>query len=464
MSAAIAGDAVNAGARLDRLPFSAFHRRILLLIAMGMFLDACDIYMAPGVLGALVKSGWSDLATNATFLSATFIGMLIGTFSSGMIGDRFGRRFSYQFNLLAFGGASLAAAFSPNMTVLIALRLLMGIGLGAEIVIGYSTLSEFMPRAVRGRAVAILSTITNTAVVAVGVGGLFIIPAFGWRYMFAIVGAAALVVWVLRKNMPESPRWLESRGRGVEADALLSSIEAEVAKSSSIPPIEPGTAAVVDAGRFAELFGSDLIRSTILATILAVVGSVTLYGFLSWVPTFLVSQGLSLNSSLATTALMGFGAPLGGLVAALLADRAGRIRTLVALTVLQVIFGAAYVYTRSQFELVAVGFGLTLCAYAQVAMGFGLYIPELFPTRLRLRGVSVAGSMGRLAGAGIQFVIVALFTTLGIGAVAAFLVGALIVQAIALISLGREMHGRALEEIETPATEGGRGVGQELHA
>jgi MFS transporter, putative metabolite:H+ symporter len=155
MSAAGTSNGVNAGARLDRLPFSAFHRRIILLIGTGMFLDACDIYMAPGVLGALVKSGWSDLATNATFLSATFIGMLIGTVSSGLIGDRFGRRFSYQFNLLVFGGASLAAAFAPNMTVLIALRFLMGIGLGAEIVIGYSTLSEFMPRAVRGRTVAI---------------------------------------------------------------------------------------------------------------------------------------------------------------------------------------------------------------------------------------------------------------------------------------------------------------------
>jgi putative MFS transporter len=144
MSASIEAVGVNAGARLDRLPFSAFHRRIIVLIGTGMFLDACDIYMAPGVLGALVKAGWSDLQTNATFLSATFLGMLIGTFTSGLIGDRFGRRFSYQSNLLVFGGASLAAAFAPNMTVLIALRFLMGIGLGAEIVIGYSTLSEFI--------------------------------------------------------------------------------------------------------------------------------------------------------------------------------------------------------------------------------------------------------------------------------------------------------------------------------
>lgn len=441
---------MNAGARLDRLPFSAFHRRIVLLIGTGMFLDACDIYMAPGILGALVKAGWSDMQTNATFLSATFLGMLIGTFSSGFIGDRYGRRFSYQFNLLVFGGASFAAAFAPNMPMLIALRFLMGIGMGAEIVIGYSTLAEFMPRAVRGRSVTILSAITNTAVVVAGFGGLWIIPAFGWQYMFGIVGVAALIVWVMRKNMPESPRWLESQGRAQDADALLCSIEAEVAKSGSLPPIGHTTAPVIDAGRFTELFGPSLIRSTILGAIIALVGSVSLYGFLSWVPTFLVKQGLSLNSSLLATAIMGLGAPLGGIVASLLADRAGRARTLIALTLLEALLGVAYVYTQSQFELVAVGFGVTLCAYALVALGFGLYIPELFPTRLRIRGVSVAAGTGRLAGAGIQFVIVGLFSHFGVAAVAAFLVVALLVQVVAIMVLGRETQNRPLEDIESP--------------
>ena len=154
---------IQAGARLDRLPIGTFHRRILWLIGLGMFLDACDIYIAGGVLGSLVKSGWSDLALNASFLSATFLGMFAGTLASGWLGDRYGRRFSYQLNLLVFGLGSLAAAFAPTMQVLIAIRFVMGIGLGAEIVVGYATLAEFMPRSKRGRYVALLALVTNSA-------------------------------------------------------------------------------------------------------------------------------------------------------------------------------------------------------------------------------------------------------------------------------------------------------------
>ena len=227
----------NAGARLDRLPIGSFHRRILWLIGLGMFLDACDIYLAGGVLGSLVKSGWSDLAANARFMSATFLGMLCGTFAAGWVGDRFGRRTSYQVNLMLFGLASVAAAFAPNMAVLIALRFVMGIGMGAEIVVGYSSLAEFMPRAKRGRYVALLSMVTNLAVPVTGLGGAWLIPLIGWRWLFAIVGAGALIVWALRKNMPESPRWLESRGRTAEAEAMLAAIEAEAARSGPLPSV-----------------------------------------------------------------------------------------------------------------------------------------------------------------------------------------------------------------------------------
>jgi putative MFS transporter len=131
-----------------------------------MFLDAFDIYLAGGVLGAVLKEGWSTLQLNATFVSSTFIGMTLGAWFSGILGDRFGRRFTYQVNLAIFGLASIAAAFAPSMTVLIACRFIIGIGLGAEIVVGYATLTEFVPASSRGRWIGLLAVITNFSLFA----------------------------------------------------------------------------------------------------------------------------------------------------------------------------------------------------------------------------------------------------------------------------------------------------------
>jgi putative MFS transporter len=438
---------VNAGARLDRLPLGSFHRRVLLLIGTGMFVDACDIYLVAGVLGALVKSGWSDVATNATFLFATFTGMLVGTLASGIIGDRFGRRFSYQANLLVFAIASLAAACAPNMQVLIGLRFIMGIGLGAEIVVGYSSVAEFMPRAVRGRMVSLLATITNMAVVVVGFGGLWIIPTIGWRYMFAIIGVAALGVWVARKNMPESPRWLESRGRLDEADALLRSIEAEAARNGPLPAVQPSVETPVDAGRLRELVSPALIGSTIVGMTIAIVSGLSLYGFLVWVPTFLVKQGESVASSLYFSAMMGLGAPLGALFGATVAERFNRKHLLIALSLAEAVLGGIYPLVGNGTELMLVGFGLTLCAYALVAIGYGLYIPELFPTRLRLRGAGLSIGVGRLTSAFVQPVIIAIYGAMNVAGVAGFLVCGVLIQVAAVAFLGRETRNRSLEEI-----------------
>jgi putative MFS transporter len=142
---------VNAGARLDRLPISSFHRRIMWLIGIGMFFDGFDIYLAATVLGATLKSGFSTLGTNAQFVSVTFLGMMLGSLLTGFLGDRYGRRFTYQANLAVFGLASIASAFAPSMRVLTLLRFVMGMGLGAENVVGYSTMTEFVPPQVRGK-------------------------------------------------------------------------------------------------------------------------------------------------------------------------------------------------------------------------------------------------------------------------------------------------------------------------
>src|SRR5437870_2521872 len=258
---------VNAGARLDRLPISSFHHRIFWLIGAGMFFDGYDLYIGTTVLGATLQSKFSTLAQNAQFISLTFLGMTIGALITGFLGDRYGRRFTYQFNLMIFGLASLAAAFAPDMQTLNILRFIMGLGLGAEIVVGYSTLTEFVPPKSRGRWLAFMAFLVVSGLPVTTLLGSLVIPNFGWRPMFAIAGVGSLIVWYLRKALPESPRWLESQGRSAVAEALMQTIERETAAGGTLPPPAP-------AGAAPEFTLASLVRAPILQRM--IVGCVAL--------------------------------------------------------------------------------------------------------------------------------------------------------------------------------------------
>lgn len=215
------GPALTTGERLDRVAFGRFHRRLLALIAAGLFVDVYDQAMGGGVIAALLKAGWSDLRLNGVFLSSTFLGLMVGAWAAGPVSDRYGRRMAYQINLLFFGLGSLAAAFAPSMSWLIALRFVMSIGLGAEIVVGGGMMVEFAPTLSRGRIVAMLGLCSAFGAIAANLGNYLITPNFGWQWMFVIGGVGALLVWLARKAMPKSPRWLEAQGRYAEAEAVI---------------------------------------------------------------------------------------------------------------------------------------------------------------------------------------------------------------------------------------------------
>ena len=151
------------------------------LIGAGMFFDGFDIYVVATVLGATLKSGFSTLGQSAQFVSVTFLGMMVGSFVTGFLGDRYGRRFNYQANLAIFGLASIAAAFAPTMAVLILLRFVVGVGLGAENVVGYSTLTEFIPPKSRGKWLGGMSVFVVSGLPATALVGTLLIPIFGWR-------------------------------------------------------------------------------------------------------------------------------------------------------------------------------------------------------------------------------------------------------------------------------------------
>ena len=435
---------LTAGERLDRLPFGKPHRRILVLIGAGMFFDAMELYLAGGVLGALVKTGYSTVELNAQFISWTFYGLVIGSWLSGVLGDRYGRRFCYQLNLAIFGLASLAAAAAPSMQVLIGCRFLMGIGLGAEIVIGYGTLSEFAPAAVRGRAVSMLAVLTNAAVFVAPFLGLLVIPNFGWRCMFVIIGVGALLVWVARKNMPESPRWLESKGRFEEADRVLRDFET----GSGVAPARQSTVAVKqEKVPLWVVFSGPLLSRTLVAILLNVVMGFCLYGFLGWLPTFFVKQGLSIASSLGWTTVMALGGPIGAGIGLLVADRFGRKWSVVVAALVAAAMGVIYPRVVDPYLLMAVGFVLVTSAYVIVAVGFALWVPELYDTRYRMRGAGVTNTVGRLSTAGVQPMVVALFAWGGVAAVVGVLAAMLVVLAVVFALFAVETRQRTLESL-----------------
>src|ERR1700726_1925024 len=268
---------VNAGARLDRLPISSFHKRIFFLIGAGMFFDGYDLYVGTNVLGAVVQSKFATLEQVPQFISLTFLGLTIGSFFTGFIGDRYGRRFTYQFNLMIFGLASLAAAFAPDMMTLNILRFVMGLGLGAEIVVGYSTMTEFVPPRTRGRWLAFMSFIV-----------VFGLPA---------------------------------------------------------------------------------------------------------------------------TALLG--------------------------------------YMHEASGLLTVGFLLIVAIYVQVAILFGVYTPELFPTEVRLRANGICNTIGRAATILSPFIVLALFRNYGLTGVLALMIGLLIIHIIVIAVWGIEPANRGLEDLES---------------
>ena len=257
--------------------------------------------MMAGVLAALVAGGTSTMALNATFISVTFLGLTIGAATAGLLGDRLGRRFAYQFNLLIFGGACLVASVAPSMDWLIVIRCIMGIGLGAEFVVGYGMISEFVPPRNRGRYTALLNLISSSGVFAVSLTGFAVIPWLGWRAMFVIGGIGALWVWWLRRSLPESPRWLETVGRHDEAERVLQRIEHEVGPAGDLPPVvvyaehSPHAAC-----RSASCSPGPSMRRTLLAIAVNVTCLVGSYSFTAWIPSFFVKQGFSVTRSLAS--------------------------------------------------------------------------------------------------------------------------------------------------------------------
>jgi putative MFS transporter len=440
--------AVNAGARLDRLPISPFHYRIFALVGAGMFFDGYDLYVAGGVLASLIQSKFSTAAQNSQFLSLTFVGMTAGALITGFVGDKFGRRFTYQVNLLIFGLASLAAAFAQDMTQLIACRFVQGLGLGAEIVVGYSTLTEFVPPKTRGRWLSMMAFVVVAGFPATSLLGYLIIPSFGWRPMFVIAGLGSLVVWYLRKNLPESPRWLESQGRLEEAEALMQAIEQEASSGKALPPVAiPAPVAQVAA---TDLLRPPLLQRLIVGSWVLITINTLIFGFVIFLPQFFLRQGLTITNSLAYTLVLSAASLVGCALGAYMSDAVGRRFSIIGASIVTIVAG--YVYARFDAAsdpaiVLAVGFVLVVAIYVQTAILYGVYTPELFPTEIRLRANGICNMFGRGATVVSPFIVLALVQSYKLPGVVWLMIGLVVVQILVVWAWGVEPRNRGLEEV-----------------
>lgn len=442
--------AVNAGARLDRLPISSFQYRIFWLVGAGMFFDGYDLYVAAGVLASTTQTKFSTLPQNLQFLSLTFVGMTIGSFVTGFVGDKYGRRFTYQVNLLVFGLASIAAAFAQDMTQLIICRFIQGLGLGAEIVVGYSTLTEFVPPETRGRWLAFMAFLTVCGFPVTAILGFLIIPTWGWRPMFIIAGLGSLVVWYLRKNLPESPRWLEAQGRTAEAEALMQTIEKEVASvAGPLPP--PKTAAPIPQLTAAAMLRPPILQRLLVGSWCLITINTLIFGFVIFLPQFFLRQGLTIANSLGYTVVLAAASLVGCALGAYLSDAIGRRWSIITGSILTIVFGWIYARFNASSDpvtVLSVGAVLIVAIYIQTALLFGVYTPELFPTEIRLRANGICNTLGRAATVVSPFVVGYLMVNYALPGVIWLMIGLVLVQIAAVYFWGVEPAKRSLEGLD----------------
>ena len=217
--------------RIERLPLGRFHRRFVALVSLGNFFDLYDIFIVASIGAALQQSGFLSLRQFTFFVAAGFLGMFVGTVVFGMGSDRMGRRSAFILLLLIYSVFTFADAFAASAGWLIGLRFFAGIGIGAEIVVVDTYVTEVVPSYARGRYVAITQVVGFCAVPVAAVLARVLVPTHfwmsGWRWVMVIGASGALLTWWFRRRLPESPRWLESRGLLTEAEAVMTGLEAE---------------------------------------------------------------------------------------------------------------------------------------------------------------------------------------------------------------------------------------------
>jgi len=432
-------------ARLDAVPLNRFHWKLLLGTGLGWMFDAMDVILISFLLAPISREFTLDAPRTGLVVSAGFVGMFIGAASSGRLADRYGRKAVFQVTLLIFCVGSVLSAMAPTYETLLAARIVTGLGLGGELPVVSTLMSEFSPRAHRGRLVSILESFWAYGTIAAGLIGVFVLPTWGWRGAFLVGAVPALYVAYIRRALPESPRYLASRGLLNEADAVVRQVEREGGAPliTVARPVAPPAAPKVG---LRDLWRGTFARRTTMLWILWAGIVFTYYGMFTFLPSLLVARGLTVTRSNEYFFLSTFAQIPGYFSAAWLVERWGRKPTLVAY-----LLGTAL----SAFLFGNAGAGTDAFVYAAMLSFFNLgawavvytVTPEMYPTAIRASGAGTAASVGRLGGIVGPFLTPVLVAAYGQAAVFGLFMVLLVITALNVFLLAEETRGRSLEEL-----------------
>ncbi len=390
--------------RLDALPFTRTHLKVLTGSGLGWALDAMDVGLVSFVLTALIAQ-WHLTGEQASWIaSAGFVGMAVGASVGGLLADRFGRRSVFAVTLLIYGLATGASALAGGLAALIALRLVVGLGLGAELPVASTYVSEFAPARSRGRLIVMLEAFWAIGWTAAAVIGFFVIPASadGWRWAFALGAIPAVYALLVRWGLPESARWLEKQGRHAEADAVVARFEASAAVGgaqrhrvrSAAPAARPVT--VTARERWAGLFSSELRTRTLALWLVWFCVNFAYYGAFIWIPSILFAQGYDLVRSFGFTLIITLAQLPGYVAAAWLIEVWGRRVTLSVFLVGSAVSALLFGTASTPGAIIAAGMALS---FFNLGAWGALYAvtPENYPTSMRATGSGGAAGVGRIA-------------------------------------------------------------------
>lgn len=433
--------------RLEALPLGRFHYKLLLVTGLGWFFDSMDTGLIAFILPVLAKEWGLAPGQMGLIGSIGLIGMALGAVVSGTIADRIGRKKVFTITVLLYSIASAFCALSWNYQSLLVFRFLVGFGLGGELPVAATLVSEYAPSRVRGRFIVLLESFWGLGWIAAACIAYFFIPLYGWRMAFLIGALPALYVCLIRMHMPESVRYLLAHGRVGEARQIVVSLERQLHVPVAPFVSEKETVPVVAKASFRELWKKPFASRTIMLWLVWFGINFSYYGIFMWLPSLVFQQGFTVVKTFEYVLIMTLAQLPGYYCAAWLVDKIGRKYTLSAFLLFSGV--ASYFFGHASTAAALMMWGSVMSFFNLGAWGvLYTYTPEQYPTAIRALGSGWAAGFGRFGGMAAPMMVGALLAR-SFGFASVFYMFALVFAAVAVIvmSLGVESKQKDLESI-----------------